>query len=283
MPRALAVCFLALAAAAPASAQSRGVVHQQLVLLLNPMGMQHQVDAGLRAPLGDQDALLFGGAHAEAGVTSRVAPVFAIHGGYLEVSPLSFLVLRAEMAGAVVWPLGMDGAGYYGLEGYGADFASQHLPGDDGGEATGWTVRLAGQLQGAIPLGDAGRLLLADRMTFAHDDQGDAPFYYSLEHDLVLARSDWVVHNDALVLGEFPIDDVTVRAGAYSDLRWVPRSGYVGHQVGPIVAVSFERVDPHVPSISAFVRGGYYTHHGARRDELTILGGLSVDYDLGAL
>lgn len=283
MPRLLAALVLVLATAAPASAQSRGVVHQQLVLLLNPMGMQHQLDVGLRAPLGDQGALLFDGAHAEAGITSRVAPVFAIHGGYLEVSPLSFLVLRAEMAGAVVWPIGMDGAGYYGLEGYGADFDAQHLPGAEGGEATGWTVRLSGQLQGAIPLGDAGRLLIADRMTFQHDDQGDAAFYYSLEHDLVLARSDWVVRNDAFVLAEFPVDDVTIRAGAYSDLRWVPRSEYVGHQVGPIVAVTFERVDAHVPSISAFVRGGYYTHHGTRQDELTVLGGLSVDYDLGAL
>jgi len=283
MPRSALAFLVVLALAAPASAQTRGVVHQQLVLLLNPMGMQHQLDVGLRAPLGDQDALLFDGAHAEAGFTSRAAPVFAIQGGYLEVSPLSFLVLRAEMAGTVVWPIGMDGAGYYGLESYGADFDAQHLPGDAGGEATGWTVRLSGQLQGAVPLGDAGRLLLADRMTFQHDTQGDAPFYYSLEHDLVLARGDWVVHNDAFALAEFPVDDVRIAGGAYSNLRWVPRSDYVGHQVGPIVAVTFERVDTHVPSISAFVRGGYYTHHGARRDELTVLGGLSVHYDLGAL
>jgi len=78
-------------------------------------------------------------------------------------------------------------------------------------------------------------------------------------------------------------DDATLRGGAYSNLRWVPRSDYVGHQVGPIVAVTFERVDTHVPSISAFVRAGYYTHHGTRQDELTVLGGLSVDYDFGAL
>lgn len=277
--------LLALLTAAPAAAQDvRGVAHQGLVLLLNPMGAQHELALGLRAPLFDQDELLFGGAHAEAGVISRTAPVFANTGAYLEVSPLAFLVLRAEVLGVGQWPIGMDGAGYYGRAGYEDDVRAQTLTGETGGSATGWTVRLSGQLQGAIPFSDDVRLLLVDRMTFQHDTIGDASHYYSLEHDLVLARSDWVTHNDGLVLAEIrAAEDLVVRAGAYSNLRWVPRSGYVGHQLGPLAAVTFRNVTREVSSLSIFVRGGYYTHHVTRADELTVLGGLSIDYDLGAV
>ncbi|MCA9607429.1 MAG: hypothetical protein KC619_17605 [Myxococcales bacterium] len=276
----LALVFLA---AAPAAAQDvRGVAHQELVLLLNPMGAQHDVAIGLRAPLFDQNELVFGGAHAEAGLVSRVSPVYANTGGYLEVSPFAFLVLRGEVLGVGQWPIGMDGAGYYALSGDDDDVRSQSLRAEAGDTATGWTVRLSGQLQGAIPFSDDVRLVLANRMTFQHDDIGAAPFYYAQEHDLVLARSDWVVHNDALALAEIrAASDILVRAGAYSDLRWVPRSGYVGHQVGPLAALSFERVSPEVSEISVFVRGGYYTHHVIRCDQLTVLAGLSIDYDLG--
>jgi len=284
----LALLLLTLALLpAEASAQTTSgphvVVHQQLALLLNPMGAQHELSVGLRSPLGPQGELLFGGAHAEAGVISRVAPIFAITGGYLEVSPLSFLVLRAEFTGNALWPIGMDGAGYYGLEGYESDVRSSTLTGDSGGSATGWSVRLRAALQGAIPVGN-GRILVVNQMTFQHDAMGDAPFYYSVEHDLVLARSDWVVHNDAVVLGEVPLEtDLLIRMGAYSNLRWVPESCYVGHQVGPIVALTFNDVTDEVYSITPFLRGGYYTHHLTRADELTVLGGISIGYDLGAV
>lgn len=277
--------LLAASAPRPAAAQDvRGVAHQGLVLLLNPMGAQHELELGLRSPLGDQGELLFDGAHAETGVVSRVSPVFANTGGYLEVSPLSFLVLRAEFLGIAQWPIGMNAAGYYGLEGYDADVRGQSLPADAGGSATGWSVRLSGQLQGALPIVDHVRLVMVDRMTFEHADVGDAPYYYSQDHDLVLARSDWVVHNDGLLLAEIEAEsDLVIRAGAYSNLRWVPESGYVAHQVGPLFAISFRHPADGVSEITPFIRGGYYTHHGIRADELTVLGGISIDYDLGGV
>ena len=69
----------------------------------------------------------------------------------------------------------------------------------------------------------------------------------------------------------------------YDNLRFVPASGYVGNQVGPIAALTFENVDTHVTGLSVFVRGGYYTHHVSRQDELTVLGGLALDFDFGAI
>lgn len=280
----LALTLLVCGFAAPASAQTRVVAHEQLIALLNPMGAQNTLQVGLRAPLGDQDELLFMGAHAEAGVVSYLAPVFSIQGGYLEVSPLSFLVLRAEFTHAAIWPIGMDGAGYYGLSAYeDNDVQNQSLAADRGASATGFGMRFGAQLQGAIPLGDV-TLLMVDGMSVARESMGDSSHYYSLRYDLVLQQEDWLVENDAYLLLQGNLaDDVVLRGGFYDNLRFVPASGYVGNQVGPIAALTFENVDTHITGLSVFVRGGYYTHHVSRQDELTVLGGLALDFDFGAI
>lgn len=262
----------------------RGIVHQQLVALLNPMGMEHGFRAGFRARLGDPEELLFTGTHAEAGAVSYVSPVYAYHGGYLQVSPLAFLVLRAEITGTVLWPIGMDGSGYFGLEGYDADVHEQSLPADAASSAIGWNISLLARLQGAVPLGDGVQLLVADQIEGTHVALGDAPYHLNPKHDAVLAQQDWVVTNDAIAFVDIRLEPGTsLRVGAYSNMRWVPRSGYVGHQVGPMASLAFERPSAEVSALNVFLRGGGYTHHGPRQDEATILGGVSVAYDLGRI
>ncbi|MGE0785139.1 MAG: hypothetical protein AB7S26_05575 [Sandaracinaceae bacterium] len=285
MSPALRTSILAAAwlAASPAAAQAHPVAHEELVLLLNPMGAQHTLRAGARAALGDQDDLFFDGAHAEAGAVSYASPVFAIQGGYLEVSPLSFLVLRAEFTADAMWAIGMDGAGYYGLDGYDGDVHSQALGADRGGSATGWSMRYGAQLQGAIPLGDGARLILVDCATVNYTRMGEAPFYYSMQYDLVAARAEWLVLNDAHLLVEIELGrDIALVAGLYDNARFVPSSGYVGHQLGPIVALDLRGIDPAIDSLGVFVRGGYYTDHVTRADSFTILGGISIDWDMEA-
>src|SRR5690606_8682088 len=102
-----------------------------------------------------------------------------------------------------MWPIGMDGAGYYRLGGYDADVRSQTLSADRGERARGWEVTLGATLQGAIPLGPA-RLLIADAFAAQHASmygaEARASHYYSLRHDLVLAEQDWVISNDAVAL-----------------------------------------------------------------------------------
>lgn len=283
----LLVAVALLGAPAGAAAQDegvRGVVHQQLVALLNPMGMEHAFRAGLRARLGDPSELLFTGTHVEAGAVSYVSPVYAYHGGYLQVSPLAFLALRAEITGTALWPIGMDGSGYFALQGYDADVHEQSLPADAASSATGWNVSLLARLQGAVPLGEGVQLLLANQMEGTHVTLGEAPYHLNPKHDAVLAQQDWVVTNDAIAFVDIRLEpDLSLRVGAYSNLRWVPGSGYVGHQVGPMAILSWTRPDPEVSALNVFVRGGGYTHHGPRQDEATILGGVSVAYDLGRI
>lgn len=258
----------------------RGVLHQRFIALLNPMGVEHTFQAGFRSRLGDPRELLFTGTHAETGLVSYVAPVYALHGGYVQVSPLAFLVLRAELTHAQVWPLGMEGAGYYGLQSYEGVSVAALAP-ERGAAASGWSARVYATLQGLVPLGPV-RLLIQDQLIVQHASLGAASHYYDMKWDLVLARRDLTLVNSAVLLLEIDLGPTThLRVGAYDDLRAVPRSGYLGHQVGPLVMLALDRVAAEVPSVSVFVRGGYYTHHVVRGGELTILGGVDVSYDLG--
>jgi hypothetical protein len=261
----------------------RGVVRQRFVALLNPMGMEHTLEVGARARIGDPHELLFMGAHAETGVVSYVSPVYAIHGAYVQVSPLAFLVLRAELTHSQLWPLGMSGAGYYGLSAYDDDVSPAALNAERGATATGWSARAYATLQGLVPLGPV-RLLIQDQLIVQSASLGEASHYYDMKWDLVLARQDLVLITGAVLLLEVDLEATThLRLGAYDDVRVVPSSGYLGHQVGPLVMLTLDRLAPEVPSLSVFVRGGYYTHHVLRADQLTILGGVAIDYDLGTI
>lgn len=271
-------------AAAPVHRGPRALAREQLALLLNPMGAEHRLDLAIRSELGDPDDILTSGTHVEGGVTTALSPVYAIGGGYFQVSPLSFLVLRSEIVGASVWPIGMSGAGHYGLGGYDADVRPQALPGEAAGTANGWLATFSITLQGALDLATGLRLLLVSELGLTRTVMGDAPFYYSMKHDLVLAREDTVLCSSSFVGMEIrAASDLVVRFGAYDDLRHVPASGYVGHQLGPLVMLEWQHVTPEVGSLAIFVRGGGYTHHVIREDQATILGGVAVDYELGGL
>ncbi len=287
LPTALSMTLLLLTA--PAAAQqevpsTRAVMHEQLVLLLNPMGAEHRLDLGVRRELGDPDDMLRMGSHVEGGVATAVSPVYAFGGGYLQVQPLSFLVLRGELVGGGVWPIGMNGAGHYGVAGYDADVRGANLPASEGGSATGWMASMSATLQGALDLPDGWRLLLVSEWGLSRSVIGESPFYYSMRYDLVLAREDFVVTGGSFVGAEARLaSDLVMRFGAYDDFRSVPSSGYVGHQLGPLAMLEWQHVTPEIGALVIFVRGGGYTHHVVREGEATILGGLAIDYELGGL
>jgi hypothetical protein len=150
--------------AAPEHSSVHVVGHERVAALLNPMGAEHRLDLSVRGEVGDQDDLFFDGAHWQLGATSFVSPVYAIGGGFLELAPFSFLVLKGEVMGMTVWPIGMDGAGHYAVSGYGADVHSANLPADAAGSASGFTAGGNGTLQGAIDLDAHVRIIAADEV-----------------------------------------------------------------------------------------------------------------------
>lgn len=279
------VVVLALASvsvALPASAQ-RGVVTQRVVGLVNPVGAEHMIAVGVRAPLGDQDELLFGGAHVEAGLVDYTSPIDARYGAYLQVSPLAFLVLRAELTGISMWSLGMDGAGFFPVEGYDADIRGENLAAGTGGEATGTNVQLSAIVQGAVQLGPV-RPIVWSQLAVDHETLGDAPYHFSPRYGVVLRREDWMIGSSTMALLEIALEPgVLLRVGAYDDVRYVPGSGSLSNQVGPIVALALERVDPSIPEILFLLRAATYTDHPTLEGQWTGLAGVIIRYDLGAL
>lgn len=274
----LFLAALSIAAPLPAAAQDLTLsVSQRLVGQLEPMGAEHMLAVGARAPLGDPSEVLFSGAHAEAGVVNYTSPIYTTAGGYLEVSPLAVLVLRAELASVTMWPIGMPGAGYYAVEGDDAPLGADNLAPEAGAEASGWSARLSAVVQAAVPLGPV-RLLTWDQLTAEHLSLGEAPYHFYPRYDAVLARSDWVIGNSAMVLAEIELaPQVRLRVGAYDDLAYVPRSGYLANQVGGVAALSVEGADPRVPEIQPFARVGAYSH-GRRSGAVTLLLGAMVRY-----
>ncbi len=260
------------------------VAHERVIALLNPMGAEHRFDVSVRGAIGDQDDIFFRGAHWQTGATSFVSPVYGIGGGFVELAPLSFLVLRGEVMGAGVWPIGMNAAGHYGVGGYDANVRGDALPGDEGGSATGLFAGGSATLQGAIEVASGVRVLFASELGLTYVALGSSSHYYSMKHDLVLAREDLVLTNSTFAGVEVRCaSDLLFRGGVYDDLRHVPASGYVGHQLGPMLMLSWERIAPGLTGLTVFVRGGGYTHHVIRAGEATILGGVALDYDLAGL
>lgn len=276
------------AARCVSQSEPRWVAHQGLVLLLNPMGAEHNLRVGLCVPLYETPEAAFSLNHVEVGVTSYVSPIYATGGGYAQIAPATFFFLRAELSGIGVWPLPIDGAGYFPLPGYAARWGSEDLPANAAQTASGWTARLFSVFRGRVDLAAIGAravyLAALDALYADYAEIGSAPFYAMIRHDVAAARADWVVANEGVLVVGIPIPDgPDLRIGAYSALRSVPAAGYVGHQVGGIVMLAWDRPLPGIDEISLFIRLGGYTNHAFRTGDAATMAGAGVDHDLGGL
>lgn len=291
-----ALVALALTLAVPSSATANCVgattprwsAHQTLVLLLNPQGAEHNLRVGLCVPLYDSPDVVLALNHVELGAVTYVSPIYAIGGGYAQLVPLSFLVLRTELGGVGSWSIPLDGAGYYPRDGYDARWSASDLPAATGGTASGWTFRGMAALRGLVDLATSPsgplRLVVYDAFFADYTELGDAAYFAQLRFDVVSARHDWVLSNEAMLMIGIPIPDgPELRIGAYDAMRDVPASGYVGNQVGGLLMFTWMNPCPGIAELSVFVRVGGYTNHGVRLGQATTLGGATADHDLGGL
>lgn len=266
------------------SDDARWLASQSLVLLLNPMGAEHNARVGLCHPLYDTDDPVLSLNHVEGGVSTYLSPVYFVPGLYVQVAPVSFWLVRAETHALTVWPIPLGGAGFYERDNYQQEWNRDDLPVEDGGGAVGWSARLFNLLRFRVPITESVALLAlaATWMEINLLDRGD--YWVDVRDDVIAANGDWVVANEGIVMlqATFP-DGFGLRFGAYSALRSVPAAGYVGHQVGPIAMLSFGRVDTLVSGIGIFARLGIYTHHRFRRGQAATMLGVSVDWDMGGL
>lgn len=137
LSRLLGLLGIGLALAAPSEAQAqrlapkpgigasviRGGKHcldeQQNKLLLNhytagsinPLGIETQFRLSYCTPLIEKPGILFSLSKLDVGLVTYISPAHVHIGPSLHVSPLSILVLRAEVTGFYIWPIPLQGAG----------------------------------------------------------------------------------------------------------------------------------------------------------------------------
>lgn len=260
---------------------ARWVIHQTLIGVIEPIGLEHQLRVGACFPLRPTDDPLFTLNHVELGVLSTASPTYAYSGGYVQLTPLSLLTLRVEVSGVAYWPLGLEGAGYYGLPSPTAARQSEDLPAEQGETAAGWNVRGLAVLRGRVDVGAGLALVALDAVWVDRVELGASPYYVNLQLDHTAARTDTAVGNEAVLALEVGVaSDLTLRFGAYDAVRWVDRSGSFGHQLGAVVQAVWARPIPEIASLELLVRGGGYADHPFRVGP-ALLGWLAIGWDAG--
>jgi hypothetical protein len=265
-------------------ASSRWVLHQHLFFQLGPTGLESSLRFGLCFPLVDDPGLLFNSTHVEVGVANLLSPAYVSLGPYVEVIPIAPIVLRLELMPTVYFPFPFDRAGYFGLTSYNDDFRPDALTSDLADSAFGWNFNGIAMLRLRFPSEGTFRVLLLDIFNVEFWSIGDAPFFYLLRRELVLAESDWELTNDAALALEIALDDeMLIRFGVYDSIKWVFASDYVVHHVGAIATMAFQNVSEGVFEVQPLIRFGFYTHHAFREGDPYLLVGATADYDFGGL
>jgi hypothetical protein len=264
--------------------RAKWVVRQLAGAQNNPGGGENTVRVGICVPLVTRPGPLFDLTHVEVGVVNALSPAYVNGGGYVQITPLSLLVLRAELSGVAYWSFPFPRAGYFPLSGYDAPFDDDDLPSEDGAAATGWLLRLVGVLRLRFPRDATVRVVGMSLFEAERWSIGDAGYYFNLRRDVRMARTDWVVNNEALLGLEVPVvGTMFLRMGVFDSFRTVPRARYGANQVGVFAMPWWERPASRVYDLAPFLRVGMYTGHAFRTGGFSVLGGTFVSFDLGPL
>ncbi len=270
-----------------AEEQTKWVLHQMLVAQVNPGGTELSSRLGLCTPLVTRPGVLFAHTSLEVGVLEYLSPAYGQVGGYVQVTPLSILQLRAELSGLAYWPFPFPRAGYFDLQGYDSDFRPEALPKEDAQTALGWNLNLVGVLRARVRLSDRLGIVALSMWAAERWVVGDGEFYFNLRRDLPLARRDWLVTAESLGAAEIAVDETwAVRLGLFDSFKWVPESGYTANQVGLLVGASWPNADfliDGMRELQPMLRVGLYTAHEFRTWTVSALLGVLASYDLGGL
>lgn len=267
--------------------RTKWVLHHLLVAQVNPAGAESSARLGLCTPLITRPGVLFAYTSLEVGVLKYLSPAYGQLGGYVQVTPLSLLQLRAELSGLTYWPFPFDRAGYFDLAGYGADFTADALPRAQAGSATGWNLNLIGVLRLRIPLSPRLAAVVLSMWTAEHWVVGDADFYFNLRRELPLARRDWIVTNESVAAAELSVDaSWRLRLGLFESWKHVPASDYGANLLGLFLGAHWPRPTgllEGMRDLQPFLRVGIYTAHRFREGTVYGLAGVLSSYDLGGL
>ncbi len=257
--------------------------HQLLVAQVNPLGVEHSGRLGVCTPFLERPGLLFGHSNIESGVVHHLAPAYGHLGGYLQVAPFSFLVLRAELAAVQYWPFPFDRAGYFPRSGYDDDSRPEVLPPEDAQSARGWNANLIVQPRVRVAMGSVSLLALS---VFSYERWviGTEDYYVNVRRELILAEQDSVLANEGMAMVEIPLtDELDLRVGGYDALRYGLGSEQLSNSAGALAMVHWAEVHPAVRNLTPFVRVGGYSHHPFRAGQVALFAGALGTFDLAHL
>jgi hypothetical protein len=262
-------------------ARSKAYIKETLIGQLNPYGGEHRLELVLCKPLIETPGVLFDYTNAQIGLTNYLSPTYVFQGGFVSVSPLSPLELRAELNGVYVWAFPLDGAGYYGLNSYTDDAHDKARKKENAGQAAG--MMFVGSATLRVPVVSTKRFTLLLVNTFAAElwHLGEAPYNYNNRRDLTLARTDWLLKNTAAVLAEIKVsDNIAIRVGPTDDLSYIPAGHITANLAAGLVTFLVRKVSRTVRNFQPFVRVGGYTSHPTRDGELNVVAGIDATYEL---
>jgi len=267
--------------------RTKVILNQTLAGQINPLGGEHHLLLSVCVPLIRTPGVLFDFTNIEGGLVNYLSPTYVHQGGFLSITPLSVLQLRAEFSGLYIWSLPIDGAGYYPYQSFEGDFSNDARPAEIAQHARGSSFGLSATLRGQLDLPQNLDLLLLNTTLVEQWNIGPAPYYYNLRRDLILQKSDWTVRNTFAALVEIPFGpNLAVRAGVADELTMAPSSGYATNVAALLATGLVRRYGTTIRNLQLFVRAGLYTHHASankfRTGEANLIAGVNVHYDLSA-
>lgn len=262
---------------------ARWVGDQILGFQTNPVGLETVVRVGPCVPLITTPGPLFDYTNFTVGFVNVLSPAYDQPGVFAQLTPLSVLILRAEVMAVGMWNLPFGRAAYFGLDSYNADAREEVLTTDVGASALGWNAIFTAVLRASVPVGPV-NLIVLNALSSEYWSLGDASHFLVLRYDLIAARHDWLVIDESMLLTEVPFSDsLALRVGAFDSMRYVPNSDYVRNQVGGIVTLNIKHPMDGVAELQPLLRLGVYTNHVFRENELSLVAGVTANYDFGAL
>jgi hypothetical protein len=262
---------------------------------INPLGIGNSMRLSLCTPLITKPGILFDLTNVDFGLLLLTSPTDVTGGAFVNITPISILVLRAEISGFGIWPIPLQGAGFISLNSQN-DFTLNSLSPSPFGEnparhASGGKFLVGATLRGEVPLGRFLSIAVANsfnaeywRLTSGTWDPAAAEgreYFVSARRDVALrGPGDLVLANTAaLVFGINPHRNVVLRVGVTDDLVYVPSHGYLGNIAAGLFAVSVKNLRNLAKDGSFFLRVGTFTHH-AFRGGITFALGFDVTYEI---
>lgn len=277
--------------------QQKVLLNHYLAGSINPLGIGNSMRLSLCTPLITKPGILFDLTNVDFGVLLLTSPTDVTGGAFVNITPISILVLRAEISGFGIWPIPLQGAGFITLKSA-DDFTLNSLSPSPFGEnpagtASGGKFLIGATLRGEVPLGRFLSIAVTDsfnaeywRLTNSTWDPAAAAgkeFFVSARRDVALrGPGDLVLANTAaLVFGINPHRNVVLRVGVTDDLVYVPSHNYLGNIAAGLFAISVKNLRNLAKDGSFFLRVGTFTHHAFRTGGgITFALGFDVTYEI---